>query len=38
MYFEKSQKASRAAQKALAGHMRPACLRPLIYHIKLVLD
>jgi len=27
--FENSQKASQAAQKALAGHMRPVCLRPL---------
>ena len=29
--FENSQKASRAAQKALAGHMRLAWLRPLYY-------
>jgi len=29
--FEISQKASRASQKGLAGHMLPACLRPLVY-------
>jgi len=28
--FENSQTASRAAQNALAGHMRAACLRPLV--------
>jgi len=28
-YLKNSQKASRAAQKVLAGHMRAACLRPL---------
>jgi len=28
--YENSQNASRAAQNALAGHMRAACLRPLI--------
>jgi len=28
----KFPKASRAAQSALAGHIRPACLRPLNEH------
>jgi len=29
--FENSRKASRAAQNAFAGHMRPACLRPMTW-------
>ena len=31
LMFEKKQKALRAAQYALAGHMRPLCMRPLLY-------
>jgi len=30
LVLETSQKASRPAQNALAGHMRPACLRLLM--------
>jgi len=33
--FENSAKASRATQNSLASHMVPACLRPLVYTVRI---